>query len=370
MTAPTDRLAAAGVSIWLDDLSRSRLTSGNLAELMVTRKVTGVTTNPTIFAAALRDGTEYAGQLARLVGAGATVDEAILALTTDDVRAAADVLRPVYEATGGIDGRVSIEVSPELAHDTAGTIAQARQLWAVVDRPNVMIKIPATPAGLPAITEMIGSGISVNATLIFALARYGEVIDAYLAGLRQARDAGRDLSTIHSVASFFVSRVDREVDARLARIGSLEALALRGSAAVANARLAYRLFGDAFAGAQAAGLIAAGANVQRPLWASTGVKDAALPDTLYVTELVAARTVNTMPEQTLEAFHDHGEVSGETIPGSYADAFAVLEELSMVGVDLAAVTRLLEEQGIESFVASWRELERSVATALQGAAAV
>jgi transaldolase len=367
MSTPTEQLTAAGVSIWLDDLSRQRITSGNLAELIETRNVCGVTTNPTIFAGALSKGEGYDGQVAVLAARGAGADEAIFEITTDDVRNAADILRPVYDATNGVDGRVSIEVSPDLAHDTDATIAQAKQLWGTVDRPNVHIKIPATKAGLPAITEVIGSGISVNVTLIFSLERYDAVIDAYLAGLEKAQAAGHDVSTIQSVASFFVSRVDTEVDKRLAAISDPDAAELKSKAGVANARLAYELYEAKFAENRATGLLAAGANVQRPLWASTGVKDPALPDTLYVTELVAPGTVNTMPEKTLEATFDHGVIEGDTVTGAYADAHAVLDRLAAVGVDFDDVTRVLEEEGVEKFIVSWHELQQTVTEALQGA---
>ncbi|SFS04118.1 transaldolase [Microbacterium sp. cf046] len=370
MSTPTKHLSDEGVSIWLDDLSRSRITTGNLADLIATRNVVGVTTNPTIFAGAIGSGSfDYAGQITDLARTGASVDDAIFTITTDDVRAASDVFRPVYDATGGLDGRVSIEVSPDLAHDTDATVAQAKELWASVDRPNALIKIPATKAGLPAITEVIGAGISVNVTLIFSLERYAEVIDAYLAGLEKAQAAGIDLSTIHSVASFFVSRVDTEVDKRLTAIGTPEAEALKSKAGVANARLAYELFEDRFATDRVTALKEAGAHVQRPLWASTGVKDPALPDTLYVTELVARGTVNTMPEKTLEATFDHGVVTGDTITGNYGDAHGVFAELAAVGVDFADVTQVLEDEGVEKFIGSWHELKDTVAKALQGPAA-
>lgn len=370
MSTPTKNLSDAGVSIWLDDLSRSRIVTGNLADLIATRNVVGVTTNPTIFAGAIGSGSDsYAGQIGDLARSGATVDDAIFTLTTDDVRAASDIFRPVYDATGGVDGRVSIEVSPDLAHDTEATVAQAKELWASVDRPNALIKIPATLAGLPAITEVIGAGISVNVTLIFSLERYAAVIDAYLAGLEKAKEAGIDLSGIHSVASFFVSRVDTEVDKRLSAIGTPEAEALKSKAGVANARLAYELFEGEFATPRVAALREAGANVQRPLWASTGVKDPALPDTLYVTELVAAGTVNTMPEKTLEATFDHGVVTGDTITGNYDDAHGVFAALAEAGVDFADVTQVLEDEGVEKFIASWHELKDTVAQALAGPAA-
>ena len=369
MSTPTEDLAAAGVSIWLDDLSRARIASGNLAELIATRDVTGVTTNPTIFQGAIGnpDDDSYDESLAALAAQGADVDTAIFTLTTTDVRDAADIFRPVYDATGGVDGRVSIEVSPDLAHDTEATIAEAAKLWARVDRPNALIKIPATKAGLPAITATLAAGISVNVTLIFSLARYDEVIDAYLAGIEQARTNGHDLSGIHSVASFFVSRVDTEVDKRLVAIGTDEALALKSAAGLANARLAYELFEKRFAAPRAQELVAAGATVQRPLWASTGVKDPSLPDTLYVTELVAPGTVNTMPEKTLQATFDHGVITGDTITGAYADAHDVFDRLAAVGVDLDDVVQVLEDEGVEKFIASWHDLQRTVEHALADA---
>jgi transaldolase len=348
-------LSAAGVSVWLDDLSRERLQSGNLTELINTRSVVGVTTNPSIFQAALSKGTAYDEQVHELASRGADVDATIRTVTTDDVRNACDVLAKVYEATGGVDGRVSIEVDPRLAHDTDKTILQAIELWKIVDRPNLLIKIPATLAGLPAITAVIAEGISVNVTLIFSVERHRAVMDAYLTGLEKAREAGHDLSKIHSVASFFVSRVDTEIDARLEKIGG-SALGLRGKAGVANARLAYAAYEQVFGGPQFANLKAEGARVQRPLWASTGVKNPDYPDTLYVTELVAANTVNTMPEKTLEAVADHGQITGDTISGTAAAAQAVFDELSAVGVDLDDVFNLLEVEGVEKFEKSWGEL--------------
>ncbi|SIN74592.1 transaldolase [Agromyces cerinus] len=366
-SSPTAALSEAGVSIWLDDLSRERIASGDLARLIAERDVVGVTTNPTIFAGALAKGDGYAEQLHTLAAAGADVDTAVFEITTDDVRAAADVFRPVYDRSNGFDGRVSIEVSPGLARDTAGTIAEAKSLWAKVDRPNAMIKIPATAEGLDAITEAIGSGISVNVTLIFSLDRYREVIAAYLAGLEQAKAAGIDLSTIHSVASFFVSRVDTEIDKRLVAIGTDEAVALKSKAGLANARLAYELFEQEFGGERAAALLASGANRQRPLWASTGVKDPALPDTLYVTELVAQGVVNTMPEKTLEATFDHGVIAGDTVTGAYVQAGEVLDALARVGVDYDDVTLLLENEGVDKFIVSWNELLDTVRGALEAA---
>lgn len=367
MSTPTADLAAAGVSIWLDDLSRTRISSGNLAELIETRNVVGVTTNPTIFANAITDknNTSYDAQVTELAASGATAEEAVFAATTQDVAAALDVFRPVWEKSGHVDGRVSIEVSPDLAHDTEGTVAQAKQLWAKVDRPNLLVKIPATKAGLPAITEAIASGISVNVTLIFSLERYAEVIEAYLAGLERAHSAGIDLSTIHSVASFFVSRVDTETDKRLSAIGTDEAEALKSKAGLANARLAYELYEQKFAEKRAQDLIAAGANAQRPLWASTGVKDPALPDTLYVTELVANDVVNTMPEKTLEATFDHGVVTGDTITGGYEEARAVFAGLADLGIDFTDVTQVLEDEGVAKFIDSWHDLLTQVAEGLE-----
>ncbi|MFI8214824.1 transaldolase [Streptomyces sp. NPDC085932] len=358
------RLSDEGVSIWLDDLSRRRIESGGLAALVRTKGVVGVTTNPSIFQAAIGSGEGYEEQLADLAVRGVTVDEAVRMMTTADVRAAADVLRPVYEATGGRDGRVSIEVDPRLAHDTAATVAEARQLAWLVDRPNVMIKIPATKAGLPAITQVIGAGISVNVTLIFSLERYREVMDAYLAGLERARAAGLDLSAVHSVASFFVSRVDAEIDKRLTLLGTDEALALRGRAALANARLAYEAYERVFAGPRWQSLEEAGANRQRPLWASTGVKDSAYEDTLYVDGLVAPGTVNTMPEATLNAVADHGDVRGDTVTGGYDRARADLAAVERLGIGYDEVVRQLEDEGVAKFEVAWQDLLDAVTKSL------
>ena len=364
---PTAALSQAGVSIWLDDLSRKRITTGELERLIAERDVVGVTTNPTIFANAFADGESYTSALHELAAEGADAEHAIFEITTHDVRDAADHLLDVYQRTDGYDGRVSIEVQPGVAHDTAGTVAEAHALWEKVARPNVMIKIPATIEGLDAITAAIGAGISINVTLIFSLDRYRKVIDAYLAGLEQAQAAGIDLSTIHSVASFFVSRVDTEIDKRLTAIGTDEALALKSKAGIANAQLAYELYQEAFASDRAAALLAAGAKRQRPLWASTGVKDPALPDTLYVTELVAPGVVNTMPEKTLEATFDHGEIRGDTVTGSYAQAGAVLDALARDGVDYDDVTAVLEREGVDKFKVSWKELLETVRGALEAA---
>ena len=350
-------LSAAGVSVWLDDLSRERLQSGNLQELIDTKSVVGVTTNPSIFQKAFAEGDVYNAQIAELAERGADVDATIRTVTTDDVRTACDVLTPQWEASDGIDGRVSIEVDPRLANETDKTIAQAVELWKIVDRPNLLIKIPATKAGLPAITAVLAEGISVNVTLIFSVERHREVMDAYLAGLEKAREAGHDLSKIHSVASFFVSRVDTEIDKRLEKIGSEGALKLRGQAGVANARLAYAAYQEVFdSGERYQALKGNGARVQRPLWASTGVKNPDYSDTLYVTELVAAHTVNTMPEKTIDAVADHGVVKGDTISGTAAAAQEMFDKLSAVGIDLADVFVVLENEGVEKFVESWTEL--------------
>ncbi|MFF5038711.1 transaldolase [Streptomyces nigra] len=358
------RLSDEGVSIWLDDLSRRRIESGNLAALVAEKNVVGVTTNPSIFQAAIGSGEGYEEQLADLAVRGVTVDEAVRMMTTADVRAAADVLRPVYDATGGRDGRVSIEVDPRLAHQTAATVAEARQLAWLVDRPNVMIKIPATRAGLPAITEVVAAGISVNVTLIFSLERYREVMDAYLAGLEKAAAKGLDLSVVHSVASFFVSRVDADIDRRLTELGTDEALALKGRAALANARLAYEAYERVFASERWTALETAGANRQRPLWASTGVKDPSYKDTLYVDQLVAPGTVNTMPEATLDATADHGEITGDTVTGGYERARADLAAVEALGVSYDDVVTRLEDEGVAKFEAAWQDLLDAVKKSL------
>lgn len=362
-------LAEAGVSVWLDDLSRERLTSGNLKDIMEHHGVVGVTTNPTIFQQALSKGHAYDGQVAELAADGKTVDEAVFELTTQDVRDACDVFRPVYDATDGKDGRVSIEVDPSLAHDTDKTIEQAKRLRAAVDRPNVMIKIPATLAGLPAITATLAEGISVNVTLIFSLDRYRAVMNAYLEGIEQARAAGKDVPRTTSVASFFVSRVDTEVDKRLDAVGTDEAKALRGKAGVANAQLAYQAYEEVFSTPRWQALADAGAHAQRPLWASTGVKNPDYSDTMYVDELVADNTVNTMPEKTLEAVADHGTVASDAVTGHYAEAAAVLDELARVGISYSDVVQVLEDEGVDKFAKSWGELRDGVRSELEKASA-
>ncbi|MEU6095638.1 transaldolase [Streptomyces sp. NPDC047079] len=365
MTDALKRLSDEGVAIWLDDLSRKRITSGNLAELIDQQHVVGVTTNPTIFQKAISSGDGYEQQLTDLAARKVTVEEAVRMITTADVRDAADILRPVFDATQGLDGRVSIEVDPRLAHNTRATVAEARQLAWLVDRPNAFIKIPATEAGLPAITETIANGISVNVTLIFSLDRYRKVMDAYLTGLEKAKERGLDLSKIHSVASFFVSRVDTEVDKRIDALGTPEAKALRGKAAIANARLAYQAYEEVFSSDRWAALDKAQANKQRPLWASTGVKDPAYKDTMYVEELVAPNTVNTMPEATLLATEDHGEIRGNTIAGSYEQARADLDAVEKLGISYNEVVQLLEDEGVEKFEASWNDLLKSTEAELE-----
>ncbi|NKQ53741.1 transaldolase [Amycolatopsis sp. K13G38] len=355
----SDRLAQlseAGVSIWLDDLSRERLNSGNLAELIRDRHVVGVTTNPTIFANALSAGEAYDEQVRELAARGADLDATVRELTTTDVRNAADLFRDVYRATDGVDGRVSIEVDPRLAKDAEKTAAEAKDLWKTVDRPNIFIKIPATEEGLPAITRTLAEGISVNVTLIFSVERYRDVIAAFFAGLEQAKANGHDLRMIESVASFFVSRVDTEVDKRLDAIGTDEAKALRGEAAIANARLAYAAYEELFASDRWKALADAGAKPQRPLWASTGVKDPSYSDTRYVDQLVVANTVNTMPEKTLHAVADHAQIEGDKVTGTGTRAQQVFDNLAAAGIDVADVFRVLEDEGVEKFEKSWQEL--------------
>lgn len=353
-------LSEAGVSIWLDDLSRGRISSGNLAALIAEDSVVGVTTNPTIFAAALSNGDDYAPQLHGL--GEVSTGEAIKQLCATDVRNACDLFADRYAASKGFDGRVSIEVEPALANDTEASIAQAAELHDLVDRENVLIKIPATKAGLPAIEATIAAGISVNVTLIFSVDRYAEVMDAYLRGLEQAAAAGKDLSKIHSVASFFVSRVDTEIDKRLAAIDRAD---LKGKAGIANATVAFGAYQEVFGNQRFQALAAQGANVQRPLWASTGTKDPAYPDTLYVAGLIAEGVVNTMPEKTMMAFADHGEVLA-SIAGRAEEGQAVLDQLTQAGIDLVEVFEKLESEGVSKFATSWDELVASVKAA-QGA---
>ncbi len=365
MTDTLRQRSDEGVAIWLDDMSRGRLATDNLADLIRDKHVVGVTTNPTIFQKAISDSELYDRQVRDLAVRGLEVDEALRMITTYDVRWACDILRPVYDTSGGADGRVSIEVDPRLAHETERTVAEARQLWWLVDRPNLFIKIPATKAGLPAIATCLAEGISVNVTLIFSLERYRAVMDAYLYGLERARAAGHDLSRLTSVASFFVSRVDTEIDKRLDKIGSPEAADLKGKAAIANARLAFQAYEEVFAGPRWSAIAEGGGTPQRPLWASTGVKDPAYDDTQYVVELVSRGVVNTMPEPTLDAVADHGVVRGDTIRGEYATAAATMAALAAAGVDVDEVVQLLEEEGVSKFEASWNELLASTKAELE-----
>jgi len=361
------KLSEAGVSIWLDDLSRERLETGNLADLVKNSSVVGVTTNPSIFQAALADGERYDDQVRALAAEGADVDRTVFELTTTDVRDACDVLRPVWDATDGVDGRVSIEVSPDLAHDTDATIAEAKRLWDAVDRPNTYIKIPGTVEGWPAITATLAQGIDVNVTLIFGLDQYRGVMEAFIAGLEQAQANGHDLTKIHSVASFFVSRVDTEIDNRLEQAGA--DAALKGRAGVANARLAYEAFEKFFSGDRWAALEQAGARRQRPLWASTGVKNPDYSDTMYVIDLVVEDTVNTMPEKTLDAVADHGDVKGDQVRPFYAEAHATMAELAAAGIDYDDVIDVLIREGVDKFVKAWKELLGTVETSLDQARA-
>jgi transaldolase len=358
-------LTEAGVSIWLDDLSRQRISSGNLAQLITDQAVVGVTSNPTIFANALSNAADYADKVKDLAARGASVDDTIRELTTADVRDAADIFRNVYDQTGGVDGRVSLEVDPRLAHDTDKTVAEAIDLWKAVDRPNLMVKIPATVAGLPAITKVIAEGISVNVTLIFSVERYKAVMDAYLAGLEQAKANGHDLASIESVASFFVSRVDTEIDKRLDAMQ--EGHPLRGQAAIANARLAYAAYQEVFSSERWKALQAEGARAQRPLWASTGVKDKSYSDTRYVDELAAPNTVNTMPESTLQATADHADVRGDLVSGTAEASQKVFDDLAAAGIDLDDVFTALETEGVDKFEKSWTELLDTVAAQLEQA---
>jgi transaldolase len=369
MTDRLSELSAAGVAVWLDDLSRVRLTSGSLDKMRREQHVVGVTTNPSIFQKALSDADAYDSQLRDLATQGVTVEEAVRLMTGYDVREACDVMRPAYDASNGVDGRVSIEVDPRSAHDSDKTAAEAKSLWWLVDRPNLYIKIPATLAGLPAITKTLAAGISVNVTLIFSLERYRAVMDAFLTGLEQAKENGHDLSKMGSVASFFVSRVDTEVDKRLDKIGSDEAKALKGKAAIANAQLAYQAYTEVFATDRWKALADAGAHPQRPLWASTSTKSPEFKDTIYVEELIAPGTVNTMPESVIFAFEDHGETRGDTVTGSFDAAKQVMTDLAGVGVDFDDVVKVLEDEGVEKFEASWKELLEGVDKSLKNAAA-
>lgn len=362
-------LADAGVSIWLDDLSRERLETGNLADLVKDKHVVGVTSNPAIFQTALADGERYDPQVRELAAAGADVEKATQTITTDDVRDACKVMRPVFDATDGVDGRVSIEVSPGLAHNTEETVAEAAELWKIVGEPNLLIKIPGTKEGWPAITETIAAGISVNVTLIFGLEQYRNVMEAYVAGLEQAADNGHELADIHSVASFFVSRVDSEIDKRLEATteGPGTDPALKGKAGVANARLAFQMYEEFFSGPRWEALEAKGARKQRPLWASTGVKNPDYDDTMYVVDLVVEDTVNTMPEKTLEAVADHGEVRGDRVRPFYDDAAAHMQALADAGIDYDDVIQTLIKEGVDKFLVAWDELQTTLSASLEAA---
>jgi transaldolase len=365
MSDPLRLLSEAGVAVWLDDLSRERITTGGLADLIRDRSVVGITTNPTIFQKAISGSDLYNPQLKDLTVRGVDVGEALRSITAKDVRDACDILRPAYDASDGVDGRVSIEVDPRISGDTDKTIAEARALWWLVDRPNLYIKIPATLAGLPAISQVLAEGISVNVTLIFSLERYDAVMEAFLEGLERAQKSGIDLAPVGSVASFFVSRVDTEIDARLMKIGTKEAKELLGKAAVANARLAYQHYEGVFGGDRWKALEAAGAKPQRPLWASTGVKDPKYNDTMYVVDLIAPGVVNTMPEATMNAVYDHGVVEGDTVRGHYVDAQKVLDDLKIAGIDYDDVVNVLESEGVEKFEDSWNQLIGAVTEQLE-----
>jgi len=365
MTDRLQQLTDAGVSIWLDDLSRERLETGNLADLMKNSHVVGVTSNPSIFQSALKEGERYDPQIRELAAQGADTDQAVRTITTDDVREACKVMRPAYDASDTVDGRVSIEVSPGLAHDTAATVKEAAELWNTVGEPNLYIKIPGTKEGWPAITETLAKGIPVNVTLIFGLEQYQHVMEAFVAGLEKARDNGHDLSKVQSVASFFVSRVDTEIDKRLDAMGGHDDL--KGKAGVANARLAFKAYEEFFSSDRWASLEADGARRQRPLWASTGVKNPDYKDTMYVDDLVVENTVNTMPEKTLHAVEDHGEITGDQVRPHYADAEETMQALAEAGIDYDDVIQVLIKEGVDKFITAWDELLASVTQALEAA---
>lgn len=368
MTECLQQLHELGVAIWLDDLSRERLDSGNLEQLVRERGIRGVTTNPAIFEKAISQGAAaYADDLRAFAQSGMDADEMIRRLTTDDVRRACDLLMPVWKESRGADGRVSIEVDPRLAHDTEGTVAQAVELWRLVNRPNAMIKVAATDAGLLAVTELIGQGICVNVTLIFSVERYRSVVRAYKAGLNLALSRGLDLGPIRSVASVFVSRIDTAVDALLEDIGTERATSLIGSAAIANSRLVWEAFLESRRTASWSEMQDMGAHKQRPLWASTGVKDPRFDDTRYVTELAVEDSVITVPEATLEAVHDHGVFAGDAVTDNIAEAHVVWEALESLGISRARVCDKLEEDGVRLFAEAWERLRQTVASSVHPA---
>src|SRR3954447_5831274 len=354
MTERLQQLSEAGVSIWLDDLSRERLETGNLADLMKNQHVVGVTSNPSIFQSALAEGERYDPQIRQLAADGCDTDRAVRIITTDDVRDACKVMRPAYDTSDTVDGRVSIEVSPGLAHDTGSTVKEAAELWETVGEPNLFIKIPGTKEGWPAITDTLANGISVNVTLIFGLEQYQHVMEPFVDGLEKARENGHDLSLVQSVASFFVSRVDTEIDKRLDESGADSSL--KGKAGVANARLAFKAYEEFFAGDRWAALEAAGARRQRPLWASTGVKNPHYKDTMYVDDRVVENTVNTMPEKTMDAVADHGEITGDQVRPFYADAEATMQALADAGIDYDDVIEVLIKEGVDKFITAWDQL--------------
>jgi transaldolase len=354
-------LNAAGQSVWSDQISRSMIDSGELGRRIVDDAVTGVTSNPTIFAGAITRGTDYDRQLKDVASHGASTADIVNALMATDIAAACDELRSVWEWSDGGDGFVSVEVSPLLAGDADSSVAEAREWVKRIDRSNLLVKIPATAAGIDAIRRLTAEGVSVNVTLVFSLERYAEVINAYQLGLAEFAKAGGKLKSINSVASFFVSRVDTEVDARLEKIGTEEALAFRGKAAIANARAAYGLFLERFRTAEWLRLSELGGRVQRPLWASTSTKNPAYSDTMYIVGLVAPHTVNTMPLTTIDAYQDHGTPLPQPFGAlEVAEAHATLNELTEIGIDLHDVGLVLEEQGVEKFSASWQELMADV----------
>lgn len=351
MTKLQDLYVDQGQSPWLDNLRRGWITGGEL-QALIDQGVRGITSNPTIFQKAITGEDTYDTQFAELVGGGASIEDAYWSMVVRDIESALALLRPVYDASDGGDGFVSVEVAPELANDTDATIAQARELHTRIDEPNVMIKIPGTEAGLPAIEQMIAEKRSINVTLIFGLDRYRDVMEAYLRGLERAEG---DLSRVASVASFFISRVDTEVDRRLDEIGTPAAVALKGQTAVANGQLAYELFEQTFSGPRWEALVERGARVQRPLWASTSTKDPSYPTTLYVDTLIGPHTVNTMPDATVDAFVADGTVA-RTVDADYEAARSLIDGVTGVGVDLDEVVQLLEDQGVASFSKSFDEL--------------